>query len=92
MQHGVDAGLAVLALATEPGRHVGKVDPGLDEVGLALRLPPLCLSGGLAAAYRPASARAFPNILPSTAARPDPIRGAWLVAIGAAAPEFPDVA
>lgn len=56
------------------------------------RAAPLCLGGGLAAVYRSRLETALPDlVLPSTA-RPDPLRGAWLVATGAAPPEYPDVA
>ena len=51
----------------------------------------LCLAGGLAEVYRPLlEGRVAAPILP-TARAPDPLRGAWLVAIGAAAPEYADV-
>lgn len=67
----------------------------LLELAAALRptaSAPLCLGGGLAAAYRPRLAAALgPALLPATA-RPDPIRGAWLVARGEVPPEFPAVA
>lgn len=51
----------------------------------------LCLAGGLAEVYRPLlGGRVDAPVLPPTQA-PDPLRGAWLVAIGAAAPEYSDV-
>jgi glucosamine kinase len=52
----------------------------------------LCLGGGLAAVYRSRLEAALPQtVLPATA-RPNPLRGAWLVATGQAPPEYPDVA
>lgn len=53
---------------------------------------PLALGGGMAEIHRPALAAALgPALLPADR-RPDPIRGAWLVAAGRAPPEFADVA
>jgi glucosamine kinase len=53
---------------------------------------PLCLGGGLAAAYRPRLEAALREaaILPASR-RPDPIRGAWFVATGQVPAEFQDV-
>jgi glucosamine kinase len=53
---------------------------------------PLCLGGGLAEAYRASIAGAFPGAVLPAVQKPAPLRGAWLVATGAAPPEFPDVA
>jgi glucosamine kinase len=53
---------------------------------------PLCLGGGLAGVYRPRLEAALRGaaVLPASR-RPDPIRGAWLVATGRVPAEFPDV-
>jgi glucosamine kinase len=53
---------------------------------------PLCLGGGLAGVYRPRLEAALPDaaVLPASR-RPDPIRGAWLVAAGQVPAEFQDV-
>ena len=51
----------------------------------------LCLAGGLAEVYRPTlTGRLDVPLLPAET-RPDPLRGAWLIATGAAAPEYDDV-
>lgn len=51
----------------------------------------LCLAGGLAEIYRPTlTGRLDVPLLPAET-RPDPLRGAWLIATGAAAPEYDDV-
>ena len=51
----------------------------------------LCLGGGLAEIYRPhLAARLDLPLLPAET-RPDPLRGAWLIATGAVAPEYDDV-
>ena len=52
---------------------------------------PLCLGGGLAEVYRPALEAALAATRLLAERRPDPIRGAWLVATGQVPPEFPDV-
>ncbi|HEX6013728.1 MAG TPA: BadF/BadG/BcrA/BcrD ATPase family protein [Geminicoccaceae bacterium] len=53
---------------------------------------PLCLGGGLAGVYRPRLETALSDaaVLPASR-RPDPIRGAWLVATGQVPAEFQDV-
>ncbi|MGD9507844.1 MAG: BadF/BadG/BcrA/BcrD ATPase family protein [Geminicoccaceae bacterium] len=51
----------------------------------------LCLAGGLAETYRPfLTSRLDLPLLPA-ATRPDPLHGAWLIASGAAEPEYDDV-
>ncbi len=52
---------------------------------------PLCLGGGLAAAYRVGLEAALPQAVLPPGVRPDPLRGAWLVATGAAPSEYPDL-
>jgi hypothetical protein len=52
----------------------------------------LALGGGLAETYRAGLAAALGEaVLLGQHHRPDPIRGAWLVATGQVSPEFPDV-
>jgi glucosamine kinase len=52
---------------------------------------PLCLGGGLADVYRPRLEAAFPGVVLPASRRPDPLRGAWLVATRVVAPEYPDI-
>ena len=50
------------------------------------------LGGGLADVYRSRLEAALPGVVLPPTARPEPLRGAWLVATGAVPPEYPDVA
>lgn len=52
----------------------------------------LCLAGGLAETYRPLVGELFADLLVPPERKPDPLRGAWLVATGAAEAEYGDVA
>lgn len=52
----------------------------------------LALGGGLAEVYRPSLEKALGADLLLAARRPDPIEGAWRVAVGQVRPEFHDVA
>lgn len=52
---------------------------------------PLCLGGGLAEVYQSRLEAALPGVVLPPATRPDPLRGAWLVATGAVPPEYLDV-
>jgi len=52
----------------------------------------LALGGGLAETYRAdLAAELGEAVLLGQRHRPDPIRGAWLVATGQVPPEFPDI-
>ena len=77
-----------LALLDEGSRHLLRLAEALAPAADA----PLCLGGGLADVYRPRLEAALPGMVLPATARPDPLRGAWLVATGAVPPEYPDVA
>lgn len=75
------------ALLDEGADHLAR----LAEAVVAGTGGALCLAGGLAEVYRPLlRERIEVSFLPA-APPPDPLRGAWLVATGAAAPEYVDV-
>ena len=76
------------ALLAEGAGHLIRLARALGSTPEA----PLCLGGGLAGVYRPRLQAALREaaVLPASR-RPDPIRGAWLVATGQVAPEFQDV-
>jgi glucosamine kinase len=78
--------LATTLLAEGAG-HLLRLARALQPTAAA----PLCLGGGLAATYRPALEAALGSDALLAERRPDPIRGAWLVAIDRAPPEFPDL-
>ena len=77
-----------LALLDEGAGHLRRLASALAPAAEA----PLCLGGGLADVYRPRLEAALPGSSCRRRARPDPLRGAWLVATGAVPPEYPDVA
>lgn len=77
------------ALLAEGTGHLRRLALALEPTPTA----PLALGGGLAEVYRPRLlAELGATTLLSAEHRPDPIRGAWLVATGQVPPEFPDVA
>ncbi len=77
-----------MALLDEGAGHLRRLARALAPSAAA----PLCLGGGLAPIYRPRLEAALPELILPASARPDPLRGAWLVASGAVPPEYPDVA
>ena len=77
-----------MALLDEGACHLRRLADALAPAADA----PLCLGGGLAEIYRPRLEAALPGVVLPPTARPDPLRGAWLVATGAVPPEYPDVA
>ena len=77
-----------LALLDEGACHLGRLANALAPAADA----PLCLGGGLADVYRSRLEAALPGVVLPPTARPEPLRGAWLVATGAVPPEYPDVA
>lgn len=83
-----DGDALATALLAEGAGHLTRLADALEPSPSA----PLALSGGLAEVYRPALAAALEADALLAAAAPDPLRGAWLIAIGSAWPEFPDVA
>lgn len=77
------------ALLAEGAGHLRRLALALEPTPTA----PLALGGGLAEVYRPGLlAELEADALLPAEHRPDPIRGAWLVATGQIPPEFPDVA
>jgi glucosamine kinase len=77
------------ALLVEGAGHLRRLALALEPTPAA----PLALGGGLAEVYRPdLRAELEAAALVPAEHRPDPIRGAWLVATGQVPPEFPDVA
>ena len=74
------------ALLDEGCTHLLRLARALDPRPEA----PLCLGGGLAEVYRNLEAAFVGAMLPASR-KPDPIRGAWLVATGEVPPEYPDV-
>ena len=76
------------ALLDEGGAHLLRLARALQPT----RETPLCLGGGLADVYRARIEAAFPDATLPASCKPDPIRGAFLVATGEVPPEYPDVA
>jgi glucosamine kinase len=76
------------ALLEEGAAHLLRLARALEPSAAA----PLCLGGGLADIYRPRLEAALPGLILPADTRPDPLRGAWLVASGAVPPEYPDIA
>jgi glucosamine kinase len=76
------------ALLAEGAGHLTRLARALEPTPEA----PLCLGGGLASVHRPRLEAALRDaaVLPASR-RPDPIRGAWLVAAGQVPAEFQDV-
>jgi glucosamine kinase len=74
-------------LLDEGGRHLARLARALAPSAAV----PLALGGGLADAYRPRLATLLPASLLLSDVRPDPLRGAFLIATGAVAPEYGDV-
>lgn len=75
------------ALLDEGAAHLLRLARALEPSPAA----PLCLGGGLAQIYRPRLEAALAGTLLPASRRPDPIRGAWLVATGQVPAEFADV-
>ena len=75
-----------LALLDEGAGHLLRLARALEPSAAA----PLCLGGGLSEIYRPRLATALAGVLLPADTRPDPLRGAWLVATGGAPAEYPD--
>jgi glucosamine kinase len=76
------------ALLAEGAGHLRRLARALGPAEAA----PLCLGGGLAGIYRPGLEAALGDVVLPAARRPEPLHGAWLVAVGQVPPEFPDVA
>jgi glucosamine kinase len=76
------------ALLDEGGAHLLRLARALQPTPGT----PLCLGGGLADVYRTRIEAAFPDATLPASCKPDPIRGAFLVATGEVPPEYPDVA
>ena len=82
-----DGDRLAMALVAEGAGHVLRLARALQPSATA----PLCLGGGLAEVYRPRIVAALGAGVMHGECPPQPLRGAWLVATGAAPPEFVDV-